>query len=201
MTAKTAAHDIPQQVRNLLRGFDVDTVVNSPNVCYIIDADLRLVYVNEAFHRFATENGAPGLAERFGLERSILDAISGPQRAYYDMRFRAALGADSVEPIDYECSSPGRYREYQLLLYPLRNHAGLLVEHSLRHSGEHTRNASPFDAADYRDQHGIIHQCGHCRRVQNMETAAYDWCPDAFAAERVSHGLCPYCLDFYYPDE
>lgn len=201
MTNDLKSITVTDELRELLKGFDLNLLVRSPNVCYVIDADLRLVYVNDAYLRFGVENGTPDIAETFGPGCSILDAISGPQKSYYEHFLRTALSADSPQALDYECSSPDQYREFHMVLYPLHNQAGLLADHALNRSGTHSRVAIPFDPSWYRDANGIIHQCGHCRRVRHTQTNAYDWCPEALNVGPVSHGLCASCLDFYYPDE
>ncbi len=182
------------------RGFDTDALQENGNCLYVVDSDLVISYVNPVYLRFAEDNGGKEIADRFSVGCRILDAIDGPLRNFYADLYGRALRHGEVIEHDYECSSPDEFRKFRMHIFPISDAHGLLVDHSLIVSREHDREAHPFDPDAYIDEHGIIYQCGHCRRIKHLKAKRWDWCPDALARLKISHGLCELCLDHYYPD-
>lgn len=183
------------------QGIDMDSLQESGNCLYVLDADLVITYVNPVYLKFAEENGGIDVPTRWAVGCKVLDAISGPLREFYEEFFRTCMENKQVTNHDYECSSADEYRLFRMHVFPLGEDQGLLLDHSLVTSKKHDRPPHNFDQALYTDAHGIVHQCGHCRRVQNLKTSAWDWCPDTLGRLKISHGLCPSCLDHYYPDQ
>jgi len=188
----------------LLQGHDLDALERSAETIFGLWPDLRLAYLNPAWHRFAADNGAPDLARSWPLGRSLVDAISGPLQQYYRTFYTFALERPTPSNLTYECSSPTVQRIYRLMAFPLSG-AGLLVVHALIHAGSHPCSPpTPPLERHYRDRNGLITQCSHCRRVRRSdETRAWDWIPDwvAESPERTSHGLCPICHGHFYPPD
>jgi len=189
-----------EDARTLLRGFNLDDLENSPHLGYLVNSELKLIYANKQHQLIAEKNGAPDLIQKFGYGSLILNAISGPQKDYFETVFRTALTSPQPVTIDYECPTPDTYRDFRMIIYPLADKRGLYFEHSLLLERSHDRQAVPFSKTDYLDEHNIAHQCGHCRRTRNLKTDSYNWVPDAFEIRQVSHGLCPTCLSYHYPD-
>ena len=49
----------------------------------------------------------------------------------------------------------------------------------------------------------MITMCAHCRRVQPVfNVKEWTWIPSLVASppDHVSHGLCPPCAQYYYPE-
>ncbi|MDZ7826889.1 MAG: hypothetical protein U5R48_13845 [Gammaproteobacteria bacterium] len=66
-----------------------------------------------------------------------------------------------------------------------------------------THSPSAPEPASYLDEHGLLHQCAHCRRMANQtEPARWDWVPAWVEAPppNLSHGICPLCLEYYFPE-
>jgi hypothetical protein len=189
---------------DLSGSFDQATLDADGAVVYAMDAQLRLSYFNPAWRRFAADNGGTRLLLRYGPGTPVLDAIAGPLRAFYARAFAGVLETGRAWHHDYECSSAEVYRVFHQTVYPLAGGRGLVVVNSLRVDSpmalEGRRSAAPEDRA-YRDDDGLITQCSHCRRVQRPRSRdLWDWVP-AWVADMpgdVSHGLCPFCYDFYY---
>ena len=60
---------------------------------------------------------------------------------------------------------------------------------------------APPDTTTYFDANGILHQCSHCRRVQNLVAeGAWDWVPEWVEEipRNTSHTICPPCFEYYY---
>lgn len=191
---------ISTQRANLFRGYDIETLNNSLNTCIAVDRDFNMVFLNQAYFKFAEDNNGIEIHDRFNLGTNFLDAISGDFRKFYREFMQKTLDQSKPGSFDYECSSARVFRKFRLLAYPLQDRAGLLMEHSLIVSCEHDREAVPFEGKYYIDEHGILHQCGHCRRIRNLPTQRWDWCPGAMDFKDVSHGMCDTCVDYYYPE-
>jgi PAS domain-containing protein len=190
---------------NLLAGFEAATLDGDANVVYALDSQLRLAYVNPAWHRFARENGAAScISQHYRAGTPVLDAIAGPLRDFYAEAWRRALEGGAVWQHDYECSSADRYRVFHQTVYPLRGRGGLVVVNSLvvdNPMALEERAAAWPVLPVYRNADGLITQCSHCRRVQRADDSPrWDWVP-AWVSDplpETSHGLCPFCYDYYY---
>lgn len=182
--------------------FPAGVVENDSSVIFTLDEDLQLTYCNPAWDRFAVKNGAAWLRMPAPIGRSVLDAISGPLRSYYESVYKKALGTRQPWGHLYECSSATFSRKFFLQVLPLRASRGLLVINSMRI--EHPWEIAPAAALDeiYRDKDRLIVMCSHCRRTRRQEGAAefWDWVADyvAHPPSAVSHGLCQPCLEYYY---
>ena len=61
-----------------------------------------------------------------------------------------------------------------------------------------------YSEADYRDSHGVIVMCMHCRRTRRVPPDEHVWqFVDQHITNRpqnVSDGICEECLEKHYPD-
>jgi hypothetical protein len=179
--------------------FDLVALDHAASTAYGLTEDLRLVYVNDAWRRFASANGAPPEWVDVKLGGGIMAATPPQLRPFYEEMFRRARATRAHQDHDYECSSPDTYRRFRMRVYPAAG-SGFLVVHDPLWSGPHPGPASPAVDARY-ERDGIIVMCMHCRRTRRADADAWDWVPDYVACmpANVSHGLCPPCADFYYP--
>jgi hypothetical protein len=195
------------EFEKLLLGWDKISLDESGDSIVGIGRNLTISYLNSGWFLFAKRNGAlTEIQADWSLGRSLLDAISGPLRQYYEDRLLQALDAAQPWHHDYECSSPTEYRRFHSIAYPFPHRQGLLVVHSLTECRPFQQESLPLepDASAYLDQHGNLHQCGHCRRVKRIQPKEqWDWIPAWIerCPANTSHGLCSLCLDFYYPPE
>jgi hypothetical protein len=186
----------------LLHRYSAEDLTGEPGPIVGLTRDLHIAWLNSDWHRFAENNDGREVLERWPIGAPLLTAVSGPLRNFYEVGFRRCLSTRTVWEHAYECSSPDRFRLFFMRSYPLDGR-GLLVVHSLRVEEPHTRPASLLDPAAYRDAHGIIHQCSHCRRTRwPRPPFRWDWVPALLApgVGPVSHGLCRPCFGYYYPD-
>lgn len=174
------------------------SVVDSDDSAYRLSADYRLLEANTGFHRFARENGGVVDIERWRHE-SVLEAISGPLREFFEASFERARELGTLWQHPYECSSPERFRTFCMSVYPLAGE--FVVVHSLRIESAHARAShTPNDELYLRD--GFIKMCSNCRRVHNPSgRKSWDWVPRYLQRTPVaiSHGLCETCAAFYWP--
>lgn len=189
-----------------MTGFDLDEFDAHPGSIYALDPDLTVAYHNDGYLAFAKQNQALRTIEReWSLGRNWADALPDCLRAYYKRAVRHCLSEGEVWEHEYECSSAETYRRFHQRIYPLRERAGVLFVNSLLVEVPHdplVRQSHAPDTPTYADEHGLIHQCSHCRRIGHPgDPNQWDWIPAwvAKAPGPVSHGLCPVCLDYYYP--
>jgi hypothetical protein len=197
--------DALPEFRELLEASGVAQYERDRAVIYGLTRDLRLGYLNPEWFAFAAANeGEPDIPARFGLGTRLLDAISGPLQDFYEEFFTRALAANKPVQHDYECSSDQVYRLYHQSIYPLARARGLLVVNSLSVEKTHPPDrTTPGLESDYRNDEGIMVQCSHCRRFRrNGAEAAWDWAPQwvRVLPPAISHGLCPVCIAYYYPE-
>lgn len=186
--------------------FDDPRIHASPNVIYGMWADFRLAYINEAWFTFAAENrGESEISRNWSIGRSIFEAIPGDLTAFYRDKFEDCLRSGDHWTHEYECSSDQVYRKYHQVSYPLEK-KGLIVVNSLMVETAHEPGCSAAigdDISIYFDEDQIVHQCCHCRRVNNMrQIERWDWVPLFIRKPepRTTHGICPHCLNHYYPE-
>lgn len=188
----------------LLSGVDLVTLEADPHSIYALSDQLKLIYLNPAWFRFALENnGEPGITERYPVGSDFSRAVSGVLKQYYIERFLNVLRSGVVWEHDYECSSPDLFRMYHETAYPMHNQSGILVMSSLRVQSAHAPASGPFPLSEslYRNECGLIMQCGYCRRFQrNTNRDIWDWNPEwlRHPPGQVSHSLCNICYDYYF---
>lgn len=190
--------------RKLLRDFDLVRFKSLKNTIYGLWRDFTYAYLNRAWFTFASENGgAPAVCDNWGLGSNLLDAMCADIRPFYEDHYLQCLEKDEVWEHDYECSSPRKFRQFRQTVYPLAGQ-GFLVVNALITARPHDRKVIELNdelKKEYFDNNDMIHQCCHCRKVQNMsDRKRWDWIPDWVkrAPERTSHGLCPVCYNYYY---
>jgi hypothetical protein len=175
------------------------------SVICIVDRQLRLAYGNLAWDQFAGENGGAGLDRRSIEGKAILDFISPPVHDYYREVFRRAAESGQGWEHAYECSSPSHFRIFHMWIRPLRRSGGLLMVHSLRVKRPHGAQRPASEAVDafYVLPERMVTMCCHCRRTLRLAGGGiWDWVPEYLngAPAPVSHGMCPDCITYFYPE-
>lgn len=198
----TSARVTPAFVATLDK-FELSTLEHEAGAVYALDSELRLCYFNPAWFRFAHDNqGEPAISTRFALGTSLADAISGPLQAFYLQAYRQVLDDGATWEHDYECSSAILLRRFHQKSYPLARRQGIIIINNLMIEQVHPDgDDSTPDESLYRDSHGLLTQCSHCRRVQRTtQPEHWDWVPAWVARQppRTSHSLCQPCYDYYY---
>lgn len=193
---------IDPQFGRLLEDFEREAIAVSEDVVYGMWPDLTLAYFNHGWNRFAEANsGQPAIRTEWTLGRRLLDAIAEPLHPFFIANYRRCLEERRPWEHTYECSSATVYRTFHMVAYPLGESEGLLVVNSLRLMTEHTRESVPATDGLYRNQHGMVTQCCHCRRVRRPGVAdTWDWVREWVATQppATSHGICPACFGFHY---
>jgi hypothetical protein len=194
---------IQPDFEKLLTGFDAGELNRVENTNFGLWPDLTFAFFNDGWFHFSEVNkGEPRISREWTLGRPLLEAIPDILHEFFIDGFRKCLAVGKPWEHEYDCSSPEIYRLMHQIVYPLGRSEGFLVVNSVRierHIGELQEKREPDH---YVDPHGIVHQCARCRRVENLAIKnRWDWIPAWVASplQKVSHGLCPVCLDYYYP--
>lgn len=87
-------------------------------IVYRIDGEDTIVFVNEAWQRFAVENGAPALA-RGVLERCLWDYVDGVEVAMLWRELVARARDGHTLTVPYRCDAPAQRRHLVMALAPL----------------------------------------------------------------------------------
>jgi hypothetical protein len=194
----------------LLKDFSLAEVETNSDPVFGLRADMRLAYFNFAWFKFAQENGGePAISNEWGLGRSIFDAIPAEIHDFYRKLFQTGMQSWRAKeriPVshEFECSSADVYRRYAEFLYPLAAGQGLLVVTSLVCEQPHDpieRPACQPELQSYADENGMIHQCAHCRRVENLSIPGrWDWVPYwvNHTPWFTSHTICSFCFNRFY---
>lgn len=173
----------------------------SEDVACVLDSELRFLYCNPAWDRFALANqGEKALRERV-LGTALLDAVAEPLRRFFEHAFEATASSGKPFEFDYECSSAEYFRLFRMQILPLAPNGGFVVVHSLRVEEPHGGPAEFSDPERYRASDGLVVMCAHCRRTRRVaEPATWDWVPAHLddSSLRVSHGLCQICRVYLY---
>lgn len=186
-----------------LEPFEPAMLEAEPTTIYAVDGDLHLRYVNPAWAHFARAGGATWAGEPsgpFGLGTSVMDAVPAILRPFYEGLYAAARRTREPQEHSYECSTPTRLQHYRMRVLPCRGD-GLVVFHSLARDAPHPDAPSAAFESIYRDEHGIISQCSHCRRVRRAGgRLAWDWVRDYVTRtpNMASHALCQPCAAHYF---
>jgi PAS domain-containing protein len=174
------------------------------DVLYLLDADLRIAECNAGWDKFAAENGGVGISRTEVRGRPIFDFIPEVLVRFYRNKFAEALRGGHWIGFDYECSTPDVFRQFHMALRSVE-YSGLLVVNSYL-ANQRIPLASPdqvlADAA-YLSPGGMITMCAHCRRTRRQDDSnTWDWVPRflRYTGRKTSHGLCPRCTAYLYPD-
>jgi len=186
----------------LLADFDREALLNDVGTIYGLWPDFTLAYFNLGWKRFSALNGGePKLSSEWTLGRCSLDAISKCVRPFFAANYKRCLQEGRPWEHVYECSSARLFRTFHMITFPVGDAEGLLVVNSLRREIAHTKNACPPLDELYRNEHGIVTQCCHCRRMRRRGAEqVWDWVPAWVTTQlpNTSHGLCDPCIGFHY---
>lgn len=185
--------------RRLLAGYDLQALDASDNLVLGVRTDRTIGLRNRAWNEGARRDGASSLADP-DARLHALEPIAGPLRDFYAGLYDAADA--SSEPVEHEylCHTPELYRRFRMRMMPLQG--AVLVTHQVMVMRPHDRPEAPPDPALYREGSGLTRMCAHCRATKRVGTAAWDWVPEYVEKlpARASHGLCPSCVAWYYPE-
>lgn len=177
----------------------------APRAClsYSIDQEGRLRTVDDRWLPFASDNGAPDLTPDAVLGRRVEDFIADPTTAYiYRLLYQRAREGATLR-LPFRCDAPEVRRDMILQLSP----AGSGVVQCDTFVLDETPHP-PIALLDAAAPHGntLVVMCSWCKRVrregrwldleegvQELELLSRGPLPE------ISHGMCPACIEAYYP--
>ncbi len=173
-----------------------------PTIVYVVDADNRIVSVNEAWDDFAAENnGISVLAERV-IGRNLFEFITDPstQHIYRQMLARIRGGIDLR--FSYRCDSPDCRRLMEMQVRGSDAQGG--VEFRSITLEAHSREPLHLPQADggtEAEPETLQRACGWCNRLEvdgvwmEIEDAVTRLrMMERHTAPMVTHGMCADCL-------
>jgi hypothetical protein len=191
---------------HLLSSWDLSRLDSEEGSVYGLWDDLRIGLTSSGWERFARENNGADILDRYPPGASILPAIPDPLRPLYQQGWSTARSGQLWHH-NYDCSSPSEYRRFRMQIFPLEGGKGMLVVNTLIESLAISQGPYPPQKADPDSyiSRGILLQCCHCRRFRVRPGLPGDpwrwvgeWLSEAPAP--ISHGLCPTCMAYHYPD-
>src|SRR5262249_52486722 len=135
----------------------------------------------------------------------LFDAIPNVLAGFYTGAFDEVLSkTEHVWESSYECSSPQRFRQFQMRIHLLERWSWFLVTNQQISRRSHNQSVEPDTNIYFKD--GIITMCAHCRCTKRADKPKqWDFVPEylrlkGLASAQVSQGLCPVCHLYFYPD-
>ena len=185
-----------------LIGFDFDTLENSSEIIYALSDDLKLIYFNPSWVKFADENnGNPEITDNFPLGTSIQSVLPEKLSPIYIEKYMEVMSKNKKWQNNFECSSKKLQRIFNQTVYPLNNKRGLLVVNRLRIEKPMDRDNHSANIEQYTFDTGFIHQCSNCRCIQRATNEnVWDWV-SVWVSEfpsNTSHTICPVCFDHHW---
>jgi len=178
----------------------------STSVIYMLDDELRFTFCNQAWDRFAAENGGAGLDAPTQLGRCLLDSLSEQLRPFFQSAFQEVRETRQSWEHRYECPSATLQRTFLMVIAPSPEGDGFIVVHSLIVERPHDApTCSPLEQI-YTGPDGRITMCGRCRKSRVLtpkteEEAEWNWVPAHLEGRRaIHHVLCATCFNIYYPN-
>lgn len=181
---------------------DLTTIEESEDVIYIVDSAFTLKAYNNMWENFALDNNGEEILRRYPLGSNVQDAFREPIKSYLIQAYTAALQDNTPFEQTYECSSPLEYRLYRQTAYPLVRSRGLVISNHLVRKSQLREEIVAF-SKQFIDNRGIITQCQNCRKIRDPQNEQrWLWVPSLVknTLANTSHGICPQCLDHYFPD-
>ena len=181
---------------------NLESIKNSPDVVYIVDAEMKLKAYNNAWITFAQANGGEKITQTYDLGSAVTDVGEAPLKHFMKRKYREAMALNKMFACNYECSSPQLLRIFRLNAYPLIDKKGLVISHHLVKECPHIKEGVAF-SKQFVNSDGVIVQCMNCRKIKDPNTVdRWLWVPSLLeqGIANMSHGICRRCLDHYYPD-
>ncbi|MCG3180727.1 MAG: hypothetical protein BIFFINMI_03090 [Phycisphaerae bacterium] len=171
--------------------------IDSSTTWWRIDARDRIVATDDAFKRFAVENGTPDLAADL-VGQSLWEHLAGIEvRHLYELLLESLRAGGRAVTYDYRCDSPTLRRYLQLTAQARPN-----GDVDFRST---TLEIEPRDVQPLLDAHrsaapGLIRMCSWCKRLATpsrwieVERAVAEL--GLFEADPlpgITHAVCPDC--------
>ncbi len=166
---------------------------------YQLDAQDRILFVNEHWLSFAKENGSLELTQEAVLHQSVWNFVSNKEvRQLYEMLFERVRAKGPSITFPYRCDSPGIRRYLKMKISAL---AGGHLDFTSWILREETRDpVAALDRSRARSQ-TFLTVCSWCKRAKLAEkrwaeveeAIGYLKLFDPPEPPQLTHGICPEC--------
>jgi hypothetical protein len=165
---------------------------------HTIDRNDIIVDLNDAWLRFALENGAPHLTYQTVVGRSLWTFIAGPETHHiYRLLLRQIRQSQQRVVFTHRCDSPALIRYVQMEIVPA---AKGVVEFKNQLLLEKPRDPIPLLDPTVRRTSELLKMCSWCNRLLCDQV----WLPLEEAINylglfgssqlpQITHGICPAC--------
>lgn len=166
---------------------------------YRISPDDVIEFVNDAWIRFALENGAPSLTRIVGT--SLWNYISGPQVVHLSRELLAKVRERRCEAtVPFRCDSPWVRRFMRMSILPLPK-GQVEFRTWIEREEPFTTPIQLLDSACPKDHEKLLRMCAWCKKID----VAGSWLEIVEAIHRlrlfdlptvpaITHGICEGCL-------
>ena len=173
---------------------------------YRVDAEDRLVWVDEWWLAFANENGAPELTEDAILGRPLWDFVSDEvtRQLYKEIHIRVRSSRQPTV-LPFRCDSPSLQRHMRLTIV-MDPSGELIYESVLQRAVPQRRN--PLLESEVRRDDSAVTMCSCCKRAL-LEPLGWlgveDICIrlrllEAQTVPEIRYTVCPKCTQLMNPD-
>jgi len=172
-----------------------DSIERDSATVFVLDRELRILYCNEAWDRFAESNGGVALMRPRIYEMCVLDVVPEPLKDWYRSAYLKVFKTGRQWVHEYECSSSTVYRLFRMTALQRPREDFILVTNFLLEERPHgdERPITPPDAAVYDGDK--IAMCSLCRRTRGRRRRRWDWVP-AYVERPpagLAYGVCESC--------
>jgi hypothetical protein len=173
---------------------------------YRITPDDVIEFVNDAWGRFAKENGTPGLAQGV-LGTSLWNYISGQEVIHLSRElFAKARDRKCEVAIPFRCDSPSVRRYMQMRVVPLTDRK-LEFCTWIEREEPYSERIHLLDLAVPRDHEWLLRMCAWCKKIyvgcswlEIEEAIGRMRLFDHVAMPTITHGICDRCFQMMAAD-
>lgn len=172
-------------------------VEHDPAIVFALNRELRIIYCNAAWDRFAQMNGGRLLQRPRPYSLCILAVMPECLRDLYERGYLAVFTTGRQWVREYECSSDLVYRLFRMTVIKRPEDDFILSVNFLleeRPHGQERQIAIP-DSMAYGAPGNEVVMCCFCRRTRRIDGREWDWVP-AYVKNpptRVEQGICKGC--------
>ena len=165
---------------------------------YLLDLDLSVRYVNQAWVRSLQTSGGAGAGDTGEPVPRFFDGATPP---LFPVHFARVIASNQPWSSVYERATPEPSRKFRVRAAPTAQRDGLIVVHSrvVDVAPGRIRETLGDLVRAYTDERGLLVQCSGCHRIRHPAESSWDWAPQVLTREpeNLSHGICSIC-DFQY---
>ena len=175
----------------------LEVIERDSAVVFALNRELKILYCNEAWDRFAQSNDGTALMRPIPYGICVLDVIPEPLKSRYRAAYLNVFATKRQWVHEYECSSSTVYRLFQMTALHRPEDDFILVVHFLLEQRPHgdERPVMPPDPAAYEGSANSVAMCSVCRKSRRHRRRTWHWVP-AYVDHppaRVVYGVCESC--------